>query len=121
MSVDYTHDYSDHALIDCKPKYSKIYKLEEIEASDVHRGDLIVLKTPCNQYRIYVALDDADEDNTLHLTRYSEIEFAKFDGSERSGSVVLSSSDPCGYTYDDDTSSSSSSGGNMNNGGYCGC
>lgn len=119
MSVDYTIDYSNHLLTDSKPKYSKIYKLEEIEASDVHRGNLVVLKTPCNQYRIYVALDDAGEDNTLHLTRYSEIEFAKFDGSDRSNSVVLSSSDPCGYTYDNNTSSSS--GGNMNNGGYCGC
>lgn len=77
MSVDYNVDYSNHTLIDNKSKYSKIYKLTEVEASDVHLGDLILLRTPCNQFRLYMAIGDSDEDNTLHLTRYSEIDFAK--------------------------------------------
>ncbi len=116
MSIDYTHDYTNHTLLDNKPHYSKIFKLDEIEASDVHRGDLIVLKTPCGQYRLYLALDDADEDNTLHLSRYSEIEFAKAEPNNND-LVISASGGPCGYDfYEGDTDT------DINNGsGSCGC
>lgn len=113
MALDYNQDYTNHTLLDNKPHYSKIYKLDEVEASDIHRGDLIVLKTPCGQYRMYLALDDADEDNTLHLSRYSEIEYAKAEPKD-SNSIVASVSGPCGYTYENDNSGSTSS-------GNCGC
>ena len=116
MSVDYTRDYSNHTLLDNQAHYSKIYKLDEIQASDGHKGDLILLKTPCGQYRLYIATGDSDEDNTLHLSRYSEIDFFKADSIDRTKSVVLSSSDPCGYTYEEDDSGTYYGGG-----GSCGC
>lgn len=98
MSVDYNVDYSNHTLLDNKSKYSKIYKLTEIQASGVSQGDLLLLKTPCGQYRLYMSIAAADEDNTLHLTRYSEIDFAK--AGEISSDILSNESDnavyPCG-------------------------
>jgi len=115
MSIDYNVDYSNHTLLDNKAHYSKIFKLDEIAPSDVHRGDLIVLKTPCGQYRMYIAIDDADEDNTLHLSKYSEIEFAKAEPKD-SNSIVVSTSDPCGYSIEYNTDT------NINTGNSsCGC
>ena len=95
MSIDFQYDYANHTLLDNKSKYSKIYKLTEVEASDVSLGDLVLLKTTCGQYRLYMATGPADEDNTLHLTRYAEIDFAKVNISDDSG-LVISDSDPCG-------------------------
>ena len=96
MSLDYTTEYANHTLLDNKAKYSKIYKLTEVEASDVHLGDLVLLKTPCGQYRLYMATGDADaEDNTLHLTRYAEIDFYKA-GTRDDPGLVISDYDPCG-------------------------
>ena len=94
LSFDYTVDYANHTLLDNKSKYSKIYKLTEVEASDIDLGDLVLLKTPCGQYRLYMATGPADEDNTLHLTRYSEIDFAQVGTSDDTG-LVISNFDPC--------------------------
>ena len=44
MSVDYTHDYSDHVLLDNKNKYKELYKLSSATASDVHTGDYYPVK-----------------------------------------------------------------------------
>jgi hypothetical protein len=41
-----------------------------------------------------MATGPADEDNTLHLTRYSEIDFAKVGASDDTG-LVISDFDPC--------------------------
>jgi hypothetical protein len=94
MSLDFTTDYANHTLLDNKSKYSKIYKLTEVEASDVSLGDLILLKTPCGQYRLYMATGSADEDNTLHLTRYAEVDFIKAGTNDDTG-LVISDSTPC--------------------------
>lgn len=96
MSIDYTHDYSNHVLLDNKPKYEKLYKLSEAEASDVSKGDLILLKTPCGKYGLYIALSDADEEGTLSLAKYSSTEFIKFDADAVSTSTIATSSTyPC--------------------------
>lgn len=99
MSVDFTLDYSNHTLLDSKPKYSNIYKLVEVDASAVKKGDLLLLKTPCGQYRLYMAIADSDDDNTLHLSKYSEIDFAKADPSGNISDSVISgvTGDSCGY------------------------
>lgn len=94
MSLDYTTEYANHTLLDNKSKYSKIYKLKEVEASDISLGDLVLLKTPCGQYRLYMATGEADEDNTLHLTKYAEIDFYKAGTSDDTG-LVISDMDPC--------------------------
>ena len=94
MSLEYTVEYANHSLLDNKAKYSKIYKLTEVVASDISLGDLVLLKTPCGQYRLYMATGPADEDNTLHLTRYAEIDFAKVGTSDDTG-LVISDFDPC--------------------------
>lgn len=96
MSIDYTTDYTNHTLLDNKAKYDKIYKLTEVEASDVNKGDLVLLKTPCGQYRLYMATAPADEDNTLHLTRYAEVDFIKYDSTPSDGLVISQSNGPCG-------------------------
>jgi hypothetical protein len=95
MSVDFSTDYSNHTLLDNKAKYEKIYMLSEAEATDVHKGDLVLLKTPCGQYRLYMATADSDEDNTLHLTRYAEVDFYKA-GTHDNTDLVISESGPCG-------------------------
>lgn len=97
MSLDYTVDYANHTLLDNKLKYSKIYKLSEIEASDVSMGDLILLKTPCGQYRLYMSIGSADEDNTLHLTRYAELDVCQAGTSDDTG-LVISDCSPCTCT-----------------------
>ena len=96
MSIDFTTDYSNHTLIDNKAKYSKIYKLVEVEPSDINKGDLVLLKTPCGQYRLYMSISSADEDNTLHLTRYAEIDFVKADEGNNNDGLIISDSMPCG-------------------------
>jgi hypothetical protein len=77
MSIEYTRDYSNHTLLDNKNKYTELYKLSSAEASDVHKGDLLLLKTQCGRYGIFMASDEPDPDNTLHLTKYYEIDFIK--------------------------------------------
>lgn len=80
MSLDYVRDYSNHVLLDNKAKYSKIYRLsEESDASAVEKGDVLLLKMPCGKYGLFVALSSADEDGTLHLSKYSDQEFISFD------------------------------------------
>ena len=79
MSVDYTHDYSDHVLLDNKNKYKELYKLSSATASDVHTGDLVLLQTACGRYGIFVAVANPDPDGTLHLSKYSEVDFIKLD------------------------------------------
>lgn len=79
MSIDYTHDYSDHVLLDNKNKYTELYKLSGSTAADVNAGDLLLLKTACGRYGIFVALSTADEDGTLHLSKYSEVDFIKLE------------------------------------------
>lgn len=96
MSVDFSTDYSNHTLLDNKAKYSKIYKLSEVEASDVEKGDLVLLKTPCGQYRLYMATSSSDEDNTLHLTRYAEVDFIKAGEGNNNDGLIISDSTPCG-------------------------
>lgn len=102
MSLDFTKDYSNHVLLDNKSKYSKLYKLGEADSSDVHRGDLVLLQTPCGKFGLFLALDDASEDGTLHLTKYSEVDFYKFDSSSMesasglSNAVAYNTSGPCG-------------------------
>ena len=96
MSVDFTTDYANHTLLDNKAKYSKIYKLSEVEASDIEKGDLVLLKTPCGQYRLYMATAAADEDNMLHLTRYAEVDFIEAGTSNNNDGLIISDSDPCG-------------------------
>ena len=79
MSVEYTRDYSDHVLLDNKNKYSEIFKVYPAEPQDVHRGDVILLKTACGRFELFMALDDAsmDENNkgALHLTKFAEVDF----------------------------------------------
>lgn len=96
MSLDYTTDYTNHTLLDNKMKYEKVYKLTEVIASDITKGDLVLLKTPCGQYRLYMATAEADENNTLHLTRYAELEYIKYDASQDDNGLVISQSGPCG-------------------------
>lgn len=79
MSIDYTHDYSDHVLLDNKNKYTELYKLSGSTAADVSAGDLLLLKTACGRYGIFVALSTADSDGTLHLSKYSEVDFIKLE------------------------------------------
>ena len=95
MAIDFTRDYSEHVLLDNKRKYREIYKLAPSEASDISKGDLVLLKSACGCYNIFMAIADADEDGTLHLTKYSEMEFAKMDDSSSSDSIVLNETSPC--------------------------
>ena len=95
MSIDFHHDYSDHTLLDNKRKYREIYKLEPAEASEIHKGDLVLVKTFCGCFGVFMASADSDEDNTLHLIKYAEIDFAKFDGDSSGGSIVENESNPC--------------------------
>lgn len=125
MSVDYNVEYYNHTLLDNQAKYDKIYKLTEVVASDVHRGDLVLLKTPCGQYKLYMAIDDSGEDNTLHLTRYAEIDFYKSNYDPNSD-LVISESDSCGNQVNNncncDCGCNSCSCSNSNNiSSSCGC
>lgn len=96
MSIDFHHDYSDHTLLDNKRKYREIYKLSPAEAADLHKGDLVLLKTFCGCFGVYFVTADSDEDNTIHVTKYAEIDFAKLDGDSNSGgSIVENETNPC--------------------------
>jgi len=95
MSIDFTKDYSDHVLLDNKRKYREIYKLSPSEAVDISKGDLLLLKTMCGCYGVFMATADSDEDGTLHVTRYAEIEFAKMGDEDPSNSIVVSTNNPC--------------------------
>lgn len=79
MSYDFTKDYSDHELLDSKNKYTKLYKLLDADADEIHKGDLVLLKTACERYGIFVAVADTSDDNTLHLSKFFEADFIKFD------------------------------------------
>jgi hypothetical protein len=100
MSLDYTRDYSNHVLLDNKAKYSKIYKIAESDASDIEKGDLILLKTPCGKWGLFIALSAADEDGTLHLSKYTDQEFISFDSyleqNTASSSITTTSVGGCG-------------------------
>ena len=66
--------------MDNKAKYSKIYKLpEESDASKIEKGDIILLKTPCGKWGLFIALSAADEDGILHLSKYTDQEFISYD------------------------------------------
>lgn len=95
MAIDFTRDYSDHVLLDNKRKYKEIYKLSPSEASDISKGDLVLLKTMCGCYGVFMATADSDEDGTLHVTKYAEVEFAKMDAESSSDSIVLNETSPC--------------------------
>lgn len=96
MSIDFTHDYSDHVLLDNRNHYKELYKLSAAEASDIQKGDLVLIKGPCGCYKLFIATADSDEDGTLHLTKYAEIDFVKADDDTSGGSVVASvSANPC--------------------------
>lgn len=77
MSIDFTHDYSNHTLLENKNRYTELYKLSNSSASDIHKGDLVLLKTACGRYGIFIASEDPDADETLHLSPYSEVDFIK--------------------------------------------
>lgn len=81
MSIDYTHDYEPHTLLENKNRYTELYKLSSVTSSDVHTGDLVLLKSSCGQYGVFVSLSEPDDDGTLHLSKYSEIEFIPFDST----------------------------------------
>ena len=79
MSLDFQHDYSNHELLANKNRYTELFKLDAAAPSDVHKGDLILLKTSCGKYGIFIAVSESDEDGTLHLSKYSDYEFSKDD------------------------------------------
>lgn len=83
MSLEYTHDYTNHNLLDDKNhRYTKLYKLVSAEASDVKKGDLVLLKTAGGRFGVFIAFEDTTEDNALHLSKYSEFDFTKYDESD---------------------------------------
>lgn len=77
MSIDFTHDYANHSLLENKNRYTELYKLDSSSASDIHKGDLVLLKTACGKYGIFIASSDPDPDETLHLSPYSGVDFIK--------------------------------------------
>lgn len=79
MSIDYTHDYSNHVLVDNKNRYTELYKLEKSTASNINTGDIILLKTSCGRYGIFIATSVPDSDGTLHLSKYSEVDFIELE------------------------------------------
>lgn len=97
MSIDFTHDYSDHVLLDSRNRYKELYKLAVAEAADVKKGDLVLLKGPCGCYKIFMATADSDEDGTLHLTKYAELDFVSANNNDESNGdgIVISDYDPC--------------------------
>lgn len=95
MSIDFTKDYSNHTLLDNKRKYKEVYRLEPSEFTDVKKGDLLLLKTMCGCYGVFMATADSDEDGTLHVTRYAEIEFEKMGEEDPTGSIIVSTNNPC--------------------------
>ena len=95
MSLDYTLDYSNHVLLDSKNRYKDLYKLYKTEAENISRGDLVLVKTPCGKYGIFVAIDDTGEDGALHLTQYSELEFVKAPDPNDPMHSVISDSNSC--------------------------
>lgn len=100
MSLDYTRDYSNHVLLDNKAKYSKIYKLSTTtDVADIEKGDILLLQTPCGKWGLFIALSAADEDGTLHLSKYSDQEFISFDGYlEEIASSSITTIGNCGCT-----------------------
>lgn len=95
MSLDFNVDYSNHTLLDNKFKYSKIFKLSETSADAVSTGDLLLIQAPCGKYVLYMATRTSDEDGTLHLTRYSEVDIISAEKSDDTG-LIISTSSPCG-------------------------
>lgn len=79
MSIEYTHDYANHVLLENKNRYTELYKLSSADAAEVSKGDLVLLKTVCGRYGIFVAVEDPSADGTLHLTPYAECDFIKSD------------------------------------------
>ena len=82
MTIDFTHDYSDHVLLDSRNKYTELYALSPTSAENVHRGDILLLKTACGRYGLFIAVSSPSEDGTLHLSKYLETDFIKMEGEE---------------------------------------
>lgn len=76
MSLDFTQDYSNHNLLDNIHKYTKVYKLQPVNADDVVKGDTVLLKTSCGEYGVFIATEDSTE-TTMHLSKLIEFEFSK--------------------------------------------
>lgn len=100
MSLDFTRDYSNHVLLDNKAKYSKIYKIAESNASGIEKGDIVLLKTPCGKWGLFIALSVADEDGTLHLSKYNDQEFISYDeylnSNATSSTITTTTAGNCG-------------------------
>lgn len=77
MSLDFTHDYSNHSLIDNSHRYSKLYKLSSIDSINVKCGDKLLLQTECGEYSMFIATEDTGEDGILHLSKLVEFNFTK--------------------------------------------
>lgn len=77
MSLDFQHDYSNHELLSNKNRYTELFKLDPVTAADIHKGDLVLLKTSCGKYGIFVVMSESDTDETVHLSKYSDYEFTK--------------------------------------------
>lgn len=99
MSLDFTHDYSNHNLLDNAHKYTKIYKLSPTDTMNVHCGDKLLLQTTCGEYGLFIATEDTGEDGILHVTQLREFSFTK-DGT---------------ITYPDDYSMNGSGNGSNDN------
>lgn len=95
MSIEFTKDYSNHNLLNSTSKYTELYKLVPAEPADIKRGDLVLLKTPCGKYEVNLAVTDADENNTLKLTKYQEVEYTKYNAADPTESVVVGEFTPC--------------------------
>jgi hypothetical protein len=100
MSLDYTKDYSNHLLLDNKAKYSKIYKITESEASELSKGDIILLKTPCGKFGLFIVTADTGNDGTIHVSKYTDQEFISYDSylesNTASSSVTYTTVGNCG-------------------------
>lgn len=81
MSLDftdgYTYDYSDHSLVDNKNKYEQLYKLYSANPEEIQLGEKVLVKTKAGQYGLFIAVADTSDDGTLHLTKYSDLQFIK--------------------------------------------
>lgn len=78
MSLDFTQDYSNHNLLDDIHRYTKIYKLTPMEVTDVSQGDILLLKTDCGEYGMFIATADTnEEDKVLHVSKLVEYEFVQ--------------------------------------------
>lgn len=77
MSLDFSHDYSNHELLSNKNRYSELYKLQSVTAENVNTGDLLLIKTACDKYGLFIAVAPSEEDGTLHLSKFTAVDFTK--------------------------------------------